>query len=217
MTHEPPIKIIIVDDHPVVLEGLSTGLSQFPTVQVVGTAASEKEGRMIVSAGGFDLLVTDLYLSATRDGLELMRFARELFPDIKVIVLSYSHQPDDVFDANQAGADAYLVKDSDLEEIAEALETVMDGGRPPLKPELEAALWRKLRDVAPAELPHKLSEREWEILRLMTFGYTNEEIAQKLFISPRVVRRSNTAIYSKLAVRNRAEAIARGSSEKWFK
>ncbi|MHB8142889.1 MAG: response regulator transcription factor [Thermoleophilia bacterium] len=217
MMHKPPIRIIIVDDHPVVLEGLSAGLGQFPNIHVVGTAASEAEGKEVIAAGGFDLLVTDLYLSATRDGLELMRYARGLFPELKVIVLSYSHQPNDIFDANQAGADAYLVKDSDLEEIAEALETVMDGGRPSLKPELEAALWKKLRDVPPARLPLKLTEREWEILRLMTLGGTNEEIAQKLYLSPRVVRRSNTAIYQKLSVRNRSEAIAHAAREKWFK
>lgn len=210
------IKVIIVDDHPVVLEGLSTGLSQYPQIEVVDTAPSLEQGMRLVGCGGFDLLVTDLYLSEARDGLDLMRFARQKAPDCKVVVLSYSHQPDDIFDANQAGADAYLVKDSDLDEISEAFSVVMAGGRPALKPELEAALWKKLRHMEPGELPYGLNEREWEVLRLMAVGATNEEIAQKLFVSPRIVRRANTAIYRKLEVRNRAEAVAHATRENWF-
>ncbi len=211
-----PIKIILIDDHPVVLEGLTSGLSQYPTLEIVGTAVNVDEARRLIAAGGFDLMVTDLNMPEVEDGLELVSFCAERMPECKVVVLTYSNRPDDIFRANQAGACAYLIKDSDLDEIAEAFGIVNAGGRPPLKPELEAALWRMLKESTPDELPHGLTDREWKVLRLMTAGDTNEAIAQKLFISPRVVRRANTSIYSKIGVRNRSEAIVFAMREKWF-
>ncbi|MCL4474033.1 MAG: response regulator transcription factor [Actinobacteria bacterium] len=213
---DQPIKIIVIDDHPVVLEGLTSGLSQYPHVDIVGTAVNVEDARTLIMGGSFDLMVTDLNMPEVEDGLGLISFCNEHVSACKVIVLTYSNRPEDIFRANQAGAAAYLIKDSDLDEIAEAFNIVNDGGRPPLKPELEAALWQKLKDRAPDELPHALTEREWSVLNLMTVGNTNEEIAQKLFISPRVVRRSNTSIYRKLGVRNRAEAIAQAVRENWF-
>lgn len=92
----------------------------------------------------------------------------------------------------------------------------MAGGRPPLRPDLEAALWRKLHELPPTEIPYGLSQREWQVLRLMTAGGTNEKIAHEISISPRVVRRSNTIIYRKLGVRNRGEAIALAARENLF-
>lgn len=211
------IKIILVDDHPVVLEGLTSGLCQFPNIRVVGTAVDAGSARLRIMEGGFDLLVTDLNLPEAGDGLELIRFASERFPECKIVVLTYSTRPDDIFQANRAGAHAYLIKDCDLQEIAEAFAIVRDGGRPPLSPELEAALWQKLKDGGPDARPLGLSEREWEVLRLLVAGATNEEIALRLFLSPRVVRRSNTSIYGKLKVRNRSEAVALAVREGLFK
>ncbi|MHB1324647.1 MAG: response regulator [Thermoleophilia bacterium] len=211
-----PIKIILIDDHPVVLEGLTSGLSQYPDLDIVGTAVSVQDAKSLISAGGFDLMVADLNMPEVEDGLDLVHFCTAQIPGCKIVVLTYSNHPDDIFRANQAGAYAYLVKDSDLDEIAEAFSIVHAGGRPALKPELEAALWQKLQDNSPDVLPHGLSEREWKALKLMAAGDTNEEIAQKLFISPRVVRRSNTAIYRKLGVRNRSEAIVHAMRENWL-
>lgn len=211
------IRVLFVDDHPVVLEGLSSGLNQYPHIEIVGTAGSVEEGMPLIDRGGFDLLTVDLFLTnGNRDGLDLLRYARAKEADCKVIIISFSRLIDDIYAANQAGADAYLVKDSDLDEIAEAIRTVHDGGRPSLSPDLEAALWARLQEGGAAELPRGLSEREWEVLRLMVSGSTNEEIAGKLFVSPRVVRRANTAIYDKLDVRNRAEAVAMAMRENWF-
>lgn len=210
-------RIIIVDDHPVVLEGLAAGLAQYPGIDIEGTATGADHGRHLIEAGDYDILVADLNLPEVADGLDLIRFASERQPDSKIVVLSYSDKPDDVVAANQAGADAYLVKDINLDEIAEALVIVDKGGRPPLKPELEATLWRKLQDSGPDVLPYDLTEREWRVLRLMTRGATNDEIAGELFLSPRAVRRSNTDIYSKLGVRNRAEAVSRAVSEELFR
>ena len=210
------IKIIIIDDHPVVLEGLTSGLGQYSHLDVVGTAVNVEDAKKLILEGGFDLMVTDLNMPEVDDGLSLISFCSQHHDDCKVVVLTYSNRPEDIFRANQAGAAAYLIKDSDLDEIAEAFTIVKSGGRPALKPELEAALWQKLKDRAPDELPNGLNEREWKILKLLTAGDTNEEIAGKLFLSPRVVRRSNTSIYRKLGVRNRAEAIARSVRENWF-
>lgn len=210
------IKIILIDDHPVVLEGLSSGLSQYPQLEITGTANSVDVARGLISNGDFDLMVTDLNMPDAEDGLGLINFCTDLIPDCKVIVLTYSSRPDDIFRANQAGAHAYLIKDSDLDEIAEAFSIVHGGGRPPLKPELEAALWKKLQENGPDEFPRGLTDREWQVLRFMSTGDTNEEIAYKLFISPRVVRRCNSEIYSKLSVRNRSEAVAHAIREHWF-
>lgn len=216
-TNGNKIRVLFVDDHPVVLEGLSSGLNQYPHIEIVGTARSVEEGMPLIDRGGFDLLAVDLFLTnGNRDGLDLLRYARGKEAGCRVIVLSFSRLTDDIFAANQAGADAYLVKDSDLDEIAEAIRTVHEGGRPPLSPDLEAALWTRLQKGKPASLPRGLSEREWEVLRLMVAGSTNEEIAERLFISPRVVRRANTSVYDKLGVRNRAEAVAMAMRENWF-
>lgn len=210
------IRIILIDDHPVVLEGLISGLSQYPLLEIAGTANSVEDARRLISRGDFDLMVTDLMMPEVEDGVDLINFCTTHIPDCKVVVLSFSNRPEDIFRANKAGAHAYLIKDSDLDEIAEAFTIVHAGGRPPLKPELEAALWQKLQENGPDGFPHGLTEREWNCLRLMTAGNTNEEIAQRLFISTRVVRRSNTSLYSKLGIRNRSEAIAHAMREKWF-
>ncbi len=210
------IGLLIVDDHPVVLEGLEAGLGQFEDIEIRATAAGSEEARRLIDAGDFDLILTDLNLPEINDGLELVRYAAGKQPGCKIVVLTYSDNPENVFRANEAGAHAYLVKDSDVGEIASALRTVMAGGRPPLKPKLEAALWRRLRAVTRHDLPYGLTEREWEILRLITNGATNDEIAAKLYISSRAVRRTNTSIFDKLSVRNRAEAAAKAVSEGFF-
>ena len=210
------IKVALIDDHPVVLEGLSSGLSHFPDIDVVGTATGSDDARSLIQAGGFDILVTDLNLPEIRDGLELIEYSASLDGDFKIVVLTYSDRPDDVFNANQAGACAYLIKDANLEEIADALSIVYKGGRPALSPELESALWQRLKNSRPAHMPYDLSEREWNVLKLMAKGATNEEIAAQLFVSPRVVRRANTSLYRKLGVRNRSEAIAKAVSEELF-
>lgn len=210
------IRVFIVDDHPVVLEGLASGLKNYPQIKIVGTALNADEAMKMIEQVEFDLLITDLYLSETRTGLDVLRHAAAIQPECKIFVLSYSSKPEDVLEANHAGAHAYMVKDCDLDDIALAMTTIYKGGRPALSPEMEAVLWSKLQETAPDNLPGGLTERECEVLRLMTEGSTNKEIARKLFISARVVRRANTAIYEKLSVRNRTEAVAKAMQEGWF-
>lgn len=210
------IKIILADGQPVVIEGLTSMFANNSHLAVVATAASPAEAREAMKKEEFDILVTDLNLVDRMDGLGLVRDAAANHPDSRFVVLSASERPEDIIEANQAGAHAYLLKCTPLKEIAAALETVHNGGRPPLKAELEASIWQKLKGNPEADLPCALNYREWAVLRMIVRGSTNDEIAGNLNISSRMVRRANTAIYSKLGVRNRAEAVARTMHEGWF-
>lgn len=210
------IKIILADGQPVVIQGLTSMFADHPRVCVVATAASAAEAREAMKRGGFDILVTDLNLIERMDGLELIRDAAGNHSDSRFVVLSASERPEDIIEANQAGAHAYLLKCTPLEEIAAALETVYEGGRPPLKAKLEASIWQKLKGNPETDPPCALNYREWAVLRMIVRGATNDEIAGNLNISSRMVRRANTSIYDKLDVRNRAEAVARAMQEDWF-
>ncbi len=209
MGSEDEIKVILVDDHPVVLEGLALGLSKKAGLVISGKALDFDTGRQLVEREEFDLLVTDLYIDDECTGLDLLRIARELKPQSKAVVLTYSTNPEDVFAANEAGAHAYLIKDSELGDIAKAFRLVMDGGRPPLPPSLEAALWERARKDGKQVDNGALNERELEVLRHMANGLLNKEIAAAMFISNRAVRRINTSIFRKLRVRNRSQAVAK--------
>lgn len=213
MTEENIIRAILVDDHPVFLEGLCLGLSNDPDVDIAATANDFAAGKELIETCDFNLLVTDLYLFDQRDGLELLRLVSEGRPDCKSVVLTYSTRPEDVLDANDAGAVAYLIKDSELAQIVRAFKTVSAGGRPPLPPSLEAALWEKARGVD-RRLAGNLNDRELTVLKHMANGLKNQEIAASMFLSDRVIRRTNTSIFRKLGVRNRSEAVARAFREK---
>lgn len=210
------IRVILADGQPVVIQGLTCMLRQHPLISVVGAAGTLKDAQRVMKECDFDILVTGLNLSGHRDGLQLVRFAISKYLDSRVVVLAASERPGDIVDANQAGAHAYLLKCTGLDEIAAALETVHQGGRPPLSAELEASLWQKLKKVPPMDAPYGLTEREWEVLRMMVQGATNNEIAANLHISARMVRRANTSIYGKLGVCNRTEAVAKAVKEGWF-
>lgn len=211
------IRIILADGQPVVIEGLTSMFARHPRIAVVATTASPAEASAAMRKEAFDILLTDLHLVDRMDGLELIRDAAKNCSKSRFVVLSASEKPADIMEANQAGAHAYLLKCTPLEEIGAALETVHQGGRPPLSAELEASIWQKLKGNPGEELPCALSYREWAVLRMIVRGATNDEIAGKLNISCRMVRRANTAIYGKLGVRNRAEAVARAVQEGWFR
>lgn len=216
MSEGTEVSVIVVDDHPVVLEGLRRGLGQQPGLDIVAACNDPAAVLRNVARHRPQVVLTDLKMPDREQGLQLIRNVMDGHPNTRCVVLTYSEDPDDLFEANQAGAAAYVLKDSSLEEIAKAVKVVAAGGRPPLKPELEAMLWSRLRETAAQGRPYNLTDREWNVLRLISQGYTNQEICQQLYLSGRTVRRAATEIFRKLNVRNRAEAASFATQKGWF-
>lgn len=216
MSEQSDVSVIVVDDHPVVLEGLRRGLGQQPGIEIVAACNDPATVLRNVARHRPQVVLTDLKMPDREQGLQLVRNVMDGHPNTRCVVLTYSEDPDDLFEANQAGAAAYVLKDSSLEEIASAVRVVAAGGRPPLKPDLEAMLWSRLRETAAQGRPYNLTDREWNVLRLISQGYTNQEICQQLYLSGRTVRRAATEIFRKLNVRNRAEAASFATQKGWF-
>ncbi len=204
--HERSVNVFIADCQPVFVDGLVWRLGKCPGYKVVGTACSLDDARRKLSDCSFDLVLADTHLPEPKDGLELMRLAQDMNPRCKVAALSISDNFSCIEQANKAGADAYLSKMSDFQEIADSLDTIVSGGKPPLKPELEAALWQKLcEDQNLAE--NRLSERERAILELISQGVSDKDIAEKLGITINAVRQNISRIMQKLGVKNRTRAV----------
>ncbi len=216
MSSEAQVTVVVVDDHPVVLEGLRKGLGQQPGIEILAACSETGQVLRTVARHKPNVVLTDLKMPDREQGLQLIRNIMDGHPNTRCVVLTYSEDPDDLFEANQAGAAAYVLKDSGLEEIAKSVRVVAAGGRPPLKPELEAMLWSRLRETATQGRPYNLTDREWNVLRLISQGFTNQEICQQLYLSGRTVRRAATEIFRKLDVRNRAEAASFATQKGWF-
>ncbi len=204
------IRVVLIDDHTVLREGLKLLLSLEPDLEVVGDASSGEEGLLTVERVHPRVVVTDVGLPDI-DGIEVTRRLREDFPDTRVLVLTVHDEDTYVFALMQAGASGYLVKNAAANDLVHAIRTVA-AGRPWLQPQIARRLIRT-RDGEPPEwqpgsdLVEPLTPRELEVLRLLAGAATNREIADRLEISPRTAETHLTNIYGKLGVRGRTEAM----------
>lgn len=202
------IKVLIVDDHPVFLEGLNTVLSlKDPAIQVVGTASNgqdalEKEQQLTP-----DVVLLDIKMPVM-DGVAVARRMYQRRKDIKIIMLTTFDDRQLIKDALEAGAIGYLLKDSRAEQIIEAIKHVNQANIL-LSGNLAFKLsGRDEQAVQPesAGLMHELSEREISILRLLSLGRRNSEIGQELFLSEKTVRNYISHIYEVLNIHTRTQA-----------
>ena len=200
------IRVIITDDHPVVREGLSAMLSREKDIEVVAEAANGNEA--IVKARDLkpDIVLMDLRMPEV-DGVEAMRRIRTENPDIKFIVLTTYDNDEYIFQGIEAGARAYLLKDSPREEMFKAIRVVSEGGSL-----IEPAVAGKVLDRFAAlsrqvQIPEALSEREVEILKLIAQGTSNKIIATSLNIGESTVKTHIQSIFNKLGVNDRTEAV----------
>jgi len=155
---------------PSCLKACAAALGRQPGLDIVATCNDPATVLRNVARHRPQVVLTDLKMPDREQGLQLIRNIMDGHPNTRCVVLTYSEDPDDLFEANQAGAAAYVLKDSSLEEIAKAVKVVAAGGRPPLKPELEAMLWSRLRETAAQGRPYNLTDREWNVLRLILPG-----------------------------------------------
>jgi len=197
------IRIIVVDDHPVVREGLVATLSDEKEFKVVGAVGSAEDALRLVAAQRPDVILLDLELPA-QSGLKAIPKLRTARPQSKILILTAYDTDERVIGALQAGAQGYLLKGASLEEIARAIRAVHAGGSY-LDPRIAAKVVGALNPHARAAA---LSEREREVLRLVAGGQANKQIARTLGITERTVKFHVTSILTKLGAENRAQAVA---------
>ncbi|MFB0559395.1 MAG: response regulator [Dehalococcoidales bacterium] len=198
------IRILVVDDHQVVREGLRHMLELEEDMEVVGEAADAKETLTQVELLSPEIVLMDIKMPGM-DGIELTRLLKEKQPTCNVIMLTLYDEF--LAQAIEAGAAGYLLKDIKREELIRAIRTVHQG-RAPLDLSLERARLAELTAPVESKQQPYLSERELDILRLIANGITTKEIANQLFLSQATVKRSVGLIFEKLGARNRSEAVS---------
>lgn len=203
MTHSD-INIIIADDHEMFRDGFKLMLTKQPDIHLLGEAENGKELLQMTEALKPDVVVTDIKMPIM-DGIEAAKKISEFFPDIGIIGLSMFDEDDLIIDMLEAGAKGYLLKNSNKDQIAEAIKTVYNGD-----PYYCKTTSRKLTQmIAKSRFnPYKktikaeFSEREKEIIEMICREMTNKEIAEKLFLSVRTVEGHRLNILEKMNVKN---------------
>lgn len=205
------IRILLVDDQALFREGLRTLLSVKPDFEVVGEAINGEEALRLVAQHRPNIVLMDLRMPVM-DGMTATRRLRELYPDTKVIVLTTFDDDEDIFEGMRAGAVGYLLKDVSSEKLFEAIHATSRGEYFML-PSITAKImaeFSRLSRPAPrmdTELIDPLSGREIEILRLVSTGLSNKEIADKLVIAEGTVKNHLTNILAKLSAKDRLQAV----------
>jgi DNA-binding NarL/FixJ family response regulator len=208
-----PIRVMVVDDHPVWRDGIRNDLESSGVATVVAEASDGGEAIERARESMPEVILMDLQLP-TVPGVEAIRAIVEESPHVKVVVLSASGEESDVLEAVKVGATGYLLKGSTAGEIVNAVRRVRDG-EPVFTPSLAGMVLSEFRRVAGPDpgIPG-LTPRENEVLKLVAKGYTYREIAGKLFISVKTVQNHVQNILTKLQLRKRYElmryAIQRG-------
>ncbi|WP_188188985.1 response regulator [Nonomuraea sp. SYSU D8015] len=199
----PPIRLIIVDDHPVVRDGLRGIFADDDAFEVVGEAADGPEALAVALRSDPDVVLLDLRMPRM-SGAEVIRRLREQTPGIHVLVLTTFDNDADVLPAIEQGATGYLLKDTPRADLRRAVLAAARG-ETVLSPTVARILTQQARST---EQQRTLSPRELEVLRLIARGATNRDIAGKLFITEATVKTHLLHIFAKLAVKDRAAAVA---------
>jgi DNA-binding NarL/FixJ family response regulator len=204
------IRVVVVDDHQIVRDGLVALLGALDGVEVVGAAADGKEALHVVADVTPDVVVMDIQMPEL-DGIEATRFIAGRHPDVKVVMLTMNEDDDTVLSAIRAGASGYLLKGSGADEVHNAVRAAAAGGMV-----FGAALAGRVATYftggpkAAADQPFPdLTDRERGVLEMLAAGKSNDAIARELFVSNKTVRNSVSSIYAKLHAAGRAEAIVK--------
>lgn len=202
MDNTKRIKVMIVDDHPVVRSGMATMLLAFDDLELIGEASSGNSALAKCQQGLPDVILMDIMMPGM-DGLETTRAILERYPSVKIIMLTSFTKENMVQDALNAGAIGYILKSVTIDLMAEAIRSAV-AGQPILSPEATLSLVKS--KTGPLELKPDLTAREKQVLGLMVEGLSNEEIANRLVISQATARHHVSACIRKLGAANRTDA-----------
>ena len=200
-SEERTIRLLIVDDHPVVRSGLQGMLSSQPDFEVVGEAEDGSEGVELARKLKPDVILMDLRMPEM-DGVTAIGRIKEEQPEMQVLVLTTYESDADILRAIETGASGYLLKDSPREDLYAAIRAVAQG-KSPLAPAVAARLMGRLR----ASADKALSNREIEVLELVARGTSNKQIGKELWISETTVKTHMLHVFEKLGVTDRTAAV----------
>ncbi|EEK42095.1 response regulator [Bacillus paranthracis] len=203
------IKVLLVDDHTVVLKGLAFFLSTQEDIELVGEASNGKEALMKVGETNPDVVLMDLYMPEM-DGVEATVCIKKEYPDVKVIVLTSFSDQAHVLPALRAGASGYILKDVEPDQLVEAIRSAYKGNIQ-LHPDIANALLSQTlpveeKEEEPSIQVDVLTARENEVLQLLAKGMSNKEIASVLVITEKTVKAHVSSILSKLNLSDRTQA-----------
>ena len=202
------IRIMIVDDHPIVRQGISSLLSNYDEFELVGEAENGVEGLQLIQMAQPDVTLLDISLPG-ESGIDILRQIRQQQPEAKVLMLTSYDDEDFVMDALRAGAQGYVLKNVSDEMLVQSIKAVYRGERV-LSPRVTEKVVKQLIEDKPKTTAPVLAleEEEITILKLLCGGASNAEIAQSLYMSTTSVKRKLRLIFNKLNVQTRAQAAA---------
>ena len=202
-----PIKVLLVDDHKIVRQGVRAYLQTLADIRIVGEADSGAAAVSAVEQYQPDVVLMDLEMPGELDGVAATRQIRKLRPKTQVIVVTSHHQDEYIFPAVRAGAISYLLKDVEPDELADAIRKAAHG-EAVLDSRVASRIVRELQGLRQDEVNPftELSEREFDVLRLIAAGKSNAEIAETLVIGESTVKTHISDILKKLHLEDRTQA-----------
>jgi DNA-binding NarL/FixJ family response regulator len=203
-----PIRIVLVDDHPLVRDGLRARLNAVPRIEVVGEAGSAAEALVLADSLQPDLMLVDVGMKEM-NGIQLTAALHQRHPSVVVVILSMYDNAEYVTSAIRAGARGYVLKDAPSHEIVTAIEAAAGGGS-----YYSGAVIAAL--TQPREEPEHLTEREREVLLLLAKGFSNKAIGQALGISVRTAETHRLSIRRKLGVETAAGLVKYALEKGWI-
>lgn len=202
------IRVLLVDDHTLVRDGLRRGLSTEDDLEIVGEACNGDEACTVVDSCHPDVVLMDVSMPVC-DGVEATKRLRRVHPELPVVMLTMHGDSATLTSAIRAGASGYLLKDSRIEEVAEAIRTAARGDTA-LTPELATSMLEEFRRLARGDQRAPgpvLTKREEEVLQLIADGLSTQEVAERLYISVKTVKNHLASIYDKLDASDRTQAV----------
>jgi DNA-binding NarL/FixJ family response regulator len=203
-----PIRIVIVDDHKMFLEGLSSLLKTFSEIKIVSTATRGEEVLKILEDNAVDIVITDINMPGI-DGMKLAKEIRKNHPRIKILALSMHNQASIISAMLRNGISGYILKDAGRDELLQAIKA-LSAGETFFSEEIKSTVMESMIPGTKKKTEDsliKLSERETEVLKLIAAEYTQQQIADKLFISPHTVVFHRRKLLHKFQVKNTAGLI----------
>lgn len=206
VTRTRPIRLMLVDDHQVLREGLKFMLRNEADVAVVGEAGDGDEALRSVDSVHPDVMLLDVKMP-TVDGLETLRRLRERSPELPVLILTVHDDPEYVEEALRSGATGYLLKSVTRDELVRAIHAAA-GGSGYLQAEITKPVLERFARGQPASAGPHLSPRETEVVQLLAEGLSNKQIARRIGISETTVKGYLSQLFEKLGAADRAHAVA---------